>query len=78
MREYELIPTNGRKSFYGKARVVVENGTETLISYSTPIMRRVNGEYERLWDGWTTTTGTHIKSFSGMNKAEFCELPLAQ
>ena len=29
MRKYELIPTDGRKSFYGKAVVVVEdNGTE--------------------------------------------------
>lgn len=39
MKMYELIPTNGRKSFYGKARVMVEdNGTETLYSYDTAII----------------------------------------
>ena len=36
MRKYELTPTDGRKSFYGKAVVIVEdNGTETLYSYNT-------------------------------------------
>ena len=36
MRKYELIPADGRKSFYGKAVVIVaDNGTETLYSYGT-------------------------------------------
>lgn len=53
MRKYELIPTNGRKSFYGKAVVCVnDNGAEILYSYGTPIVKREpSGEVFRLWDG---------------------------
>lgn len=53
MKKYELIPTDGRKSFYGKAVVIVEdNGTETLYSYGTPIIKRlVSGELVKLWGG---------------------------
>ena len=76
MKMYELIPTNGRKSFYGKAKVTVDdNGSETLYSYDTPIVRRdPDGTLTRLWSGWSTTTGTHIKSFCGLNKASFMAL----
>lgn len=76
MSKYELKPTNGRKSFYGKAVVVVEdNGTETLYSYGTPIVKRlVSGELVKLWDGWTATTGRHIKAFCGLSKAEYMSL----
>lgn len=76
MRKYELIPTDGRKSFYGKAVVVVEdNGTETLYSYGTPIVKRlISGELVKMWDGWTATTGRHIKSFCGLNKAAYMNL----
>lgn len=88
MRMYDLIPTNGRKSFYGKAKVEIDdNGTETLISYNTPIMRRLlNGNYIRLCDRYDTakdwryqlalsnTTCAHIKSFSGLNKEEYLKL----
>ena len=76
MRKYELVPTDGRKSFYGKAVVIVEdNGTETLYSYNTPIIKRlVSGELVKLWDGWTATTGRHIQAFCGLNKAAFMSL----
>lgn len=76
MRTYELTPTDGRKSFYGKAVVVVEdNGTETLYSYGTPIVKRlVFGELVKMWDGWTATTGRHIKAFCGLNKAAYMSL----
>lgn len=76
MKTYELIPTNGRKSFYVKAKVTVDdNGGETLYSYDTPIVRReADGALTRLWNGWSTTTGTHIKSFCGLNKAGFMAL----
>ena len=41
MKTYELTPTDGRKSFYSKAIVVIDNdGTETLYSYNTPVIRR--------------------------------------
>lgn len=76
MRTYELTPTDGRKSFYGKAVVVVEdNGTETLYSYGTPIVKRlVSGELVKMWDGWTATTGRHIQAFCGLNKAAYMSL----
>lgn len=77
MKKYELTPTDGRKSFYGKAIVQIEeNGTETLLSYGTPIIKRlVSGELVKLWDGWTVTTGRHIRAFCGLNKAGFAALP---
>lgn len=76
MRKYELIPADGRKSFYGKAVVIVEdNGTETLYSYGTPIIKRlVFGELVKLWSDWTATTGRHIKAFCGLSKAEYMSL----
>ena len=76
MRKYELTPADGHKSFYGKAVVIVEdNGTETLYSYNTPIIKRlVSGDLVKLWDGWTATTGRHIRAFCGLNKAAFMSL----
>lgn len=76
MKRYELIPTDGRKSFYGKAIIEVEeNGTETLYSYNTPIIKRlVSGELVKLWNGWTATTGRHIAAFCGLNKTEYMNL----
>lgn len=73
MKKYELIPTDGRKSFYGKAVVIVEdNGTETLYSYGTPIIKRlVSGELVKLW---SATTGRHIQAFCGLNKAAYMNL----
>lgn len=69
---YELIPTDSHKSFYKKAIVHKDaDGTETLYSYGTPVIRRnSNGTLERLWWGWSATTGRHIKSFCGLCKQE--------
>lgn len=77
MKMYDLIPHDGRKSFYGKARVMVENnGTETLYSYNTAIIKRTAaGELVKLWGGWSATTGRHIAAFCGLNKAAFMALP---
>lgn len=74
---YELAPTDGRKSFYGKAIVEVDKaGNKTLYSYGTAIIKRlVSGELVRLWNGWSATTGRHIKAFCGLNKAGFVALP---
>ena len=77
MKIYELTPTNNQASFYGKARVVIDDeGTETLISYDTPIIERTaDGKLNRLWFGdWTATTGKHIKAFCGLNKKQFMAL----
>lgn len=76
MKKYYLVPNDSHKSFYGKAIVVEkDNGEKELISYSTTVMKQTKtGEYIRLWDGWTATTGRHIKAFSGLNKTEYFKL----
>ena len=76
MKRYELIPVDGRKSFYGKAIVEVDNaGNETLYSYGTAIIKRSrSGELIRLWGGWSATTGRHIAAFCGLNKGGFMAL----
>jgi len=76
MRVYESTPTDGRKSFYGKAKVIIdEAGNETLYSYDTPIIKRTAaGELVKLWEGWTATTGRHINAFCGLNKAAYMAL----
>ena len=77
MKSYELTPKNGRKSFYGKAIIEVDDyGAETLFSYQTPIIKRFpNGTLKRLYDeAPSLTTCTHIKSFCGLTKREFMVL----
>lgn len=77
MEIYELTPMDGRKSFYGKCKVIAEDdGTKTLYSYDTPIIRRApDGRMTRLWSGWSATTGRHIRAFCGLCKAEYEKLP---
>lgn len=49
---------------------------KTLYSYGTPIIKKtVAGELTKLWAGWSSTTGRHIKAFCGLKKSEFMELP---
>ena len=76
-RIYELRPTDGRKSFGGKALVIeCEDGTEILQSYQTQMVKRKpDGKLVRLSNFWSATTGRHIKSFCNCNKAEFLNLP---
>lgn len=80
MKTYELIPTNNQKSFYDKALITVsEDGTETLYSYGTKIIsRNTDGKLKRYWNGWTITTGKHIRSFCGIGKKDFLSLPIAE
>lgn len=89
---YELTPKDGRKSFYGKAKVIVAGdgpnlycfcGCEFLISYDSAIcVRDTDGNILRLpcaWterDNWSATTGRHIAAFCGLNKKKFLDLPL--
>ena len=77
MEKCELMPTNGRKSFYGKAFAEVDDyGVETLFSYLTPIIKRFpDGTIERLYDEEPSlTTATHIKSFCGLTKRQIMAL----
>ena len=79
---YELIPTytQNQKSFYGKAKVMIgTDGTEILYSYDTPIISRsTDGTLKRLYNGYTTTTGKHIKAFCGLNKQDFLALSIEE
>ena len=73
----EIMPKDNRKSFYGKAVVFhFDNGTEALRSYNTIVaVRDAQRNVYRTWDGWSATTGRHIKAFLDMNKNEFAKLP---
>lgn len=78
MKKYYLMPTaeQNQKSFGCKAVIEVnDDGTETLFSYNIKIVSKMpNGELIKHWDGWTATTGKHIKAFCGMNKKEYSVL----
>lgn len=78
MNIYELIPCDGRKSFYGKAKVFeYGNGAAVLISYDTAVLRRdPDGTFHRLWSGWSATTGRHVAAFAGIYKKEWDALPV--
>lgn len=80
MMIYELKPTpeQNQKSFYNKAMIKVnEDESKSLWSYNTLIMTRdIDGNYTRQWNGWSMTTGKHIKAFSGLNKKQFLSLSM--
>ena len=62
---YNLTPVGNQKSFYGKARVTIDdNGDKTLYSYSTPVVKIRSGKVT-LGDYATcsSTTLKHVKSF---------------
>ena len=77
MKIIELNPGTSQKSFYSKALVRIDkDGTETLYSYGTPIIARKGDKLRKLWNGWSATTGRHIKAFCGLNKKEFDALEM--
>lgn len=64
MKIYELMPTNGRKSFYGKAKVIEYEGENFLQSYNTIVCKvDKNGKFVKMWDGYSATTMFHINDF---------------
>lgn len=74
---YELIPTNGRKSFYGKAIVQeYEDGSSTLFSYATPIITKKGDKLIPHYTGrkYGSTTASHVKSFCGIDKDGYRKL----
>lgn len=77
--KYDLTPTNGRKSFYGKAKVFCfRNGDKILQSYSTKVIKMTcDGKLflTKKEFNYSTTTSAHIKSFCGLNKSEAIKLP---
>ena len=61
---------DSRKSFYGKAKVLIfDNGIIQLQSYDTIVGEIRDGKYYQLWDGKSQTTTRHIKEF----KKQFME-----
>lgn len=64
MKVVELVPTNGRKSFGSKAKMITVDDVTTLISYETEVasynhktnVMTVNGYY-------SPTTASHINAF---------------
>lgn len=65
MKIFDLPCFDGRKSFYGKAKVIEEdNGEKVLQSYNTRVCRITSGgEFVRMWSGSSSTTIRHINSF---------------
>lgn len=78
MKKIILEPTGNVKSFYNKAYILEdEEGNATLYSYETPIIRRnTDGSLTRLYNGWTATTGRHIKAFCNLTKQEFLKIKM--
>lgn len=68
----ELSPVDGRKSFWGKAKVkITPRGEKILISYTTEVCKvNRNNSFEILWNGKSQTTSRHIKAFKA-----YCGLP---
>jgi len=64
MKVFNLIPTNGRKSFYRKARVIDDGITAKLISYETIVAEIELNTMEYTQHGdFSKTTNIHIKCF---------------
>jgi hypothetical protein len=62
---YELCTQfDSRDSFGGKAKVIADNGKETLVSYCTPVVEFSNGKVKLLTD-WnkSQTTVRHVKEY---------------
>lgn len=82
IKTYELTPKNGRKSFYGKAKVEEQQSKSNshekcklLLSYGTDVMRIwPDGSAEVILDPedelFSRTTSAHVKSFCGLTKAD--------
>jgi hypothetical protein len=78
IREYELTPIDGSKSFYKKAIVrCYDDGVDVLGSYVTDVMSRdADGTLHRHWAGWSATTGRHVAAFCGINKKAWDKMPV--
>ena len=65
MKTYQLTSTDSHKSFYGKAIIIEKDNGETVLqSYETEVCKiKSNGEFVRLWGGYSATTMRHVNSF---------------
>ena len=85
VQSFELRPIDGRKSFYGKARVINPgNGYISLVSYDTTIcsLDLETRRFVRLWDGYSATTMRHVNTFRctyglpAISKSDWLALPI--
>ena len=60
---------DSRKSFYGKAEVLIEGDKVMLRSYST-IVACIEGDKAEVYGWYSNTTGRHIKEFLLQNGFE--------
>jgi hypothetical protein len=64
MKIFDLHPTNGRKSFYGKCKVMEDNGVSKLLSYDTVVAEYNHSENKMKVHGYySPTTARHINAF---------------
>ena len=64
MKIFELIPTNGRKSFGGKAKVIVDGDIAKLLSYETIVAEyNIEDKVYMQHGEYSATTNIHIKTF---------------
>lgn len=80
---FELLPVDGRKSFYGKAQVIWEKGWRYLYSYQTLVCGiSPAGDFVRFWGSYSATTMRHINAFlavydmPGGGKSWWCSQPV--
>jgi hypothetical protein len=56
-----------------------ENGDKVLLSYLTPVLKQTKkGKLIRLWDGYSATTGKHVKAFAGISGKQFKNMSIQE
>lgn len=85
VKSLELRPIDGRKSFYGKAKVVyVNESCFYLVSYDTTVCSLFphTMQFVRWWDGYSSTTLRHVNAFRQkyglptLSKSEWLAIPI--
>ena len=60
-----VLKAISQKSFYGKAKILMDDDFIILRSYNTDVLAidRAKNTLVRLWSGWSKTTSIHINDF---------------
>ena len=74
----ELTPTDGHKSFYGKARVIIESDGKRFLQSYNSICCSIDGygNVHRFEHKDSQTTRRHIKSFCNLTSKEYFKIPI--
>lgn len=75
-KERTIKKVESLKGSNGKALIkTMTDGSRVLQSYYTDVLEiSKTGKITVLWNGWSCTTGKHIKAFCGLNKKELEKL----